>query len=59
MADGSTHIGLTNGHTFVVPHDHAGIEVPAKFRREALARGCIPVGAEPEKTQPDTFDRAL
>jgi len=56
--DGSTHIGLTSGHTFIVPHDRAGIVVPAKFRREAIAHGCLPVGMEPEPEEASTaFDR--
>ncbi len=40
-------IGLTSGHTIVIPPD--GDDVPPIFRREAIARGAIPVdvpGAE-------------
>jgi hypothetical protein len=58
MPDGSTHLALTSGHSFLVPHDKEGIDVPARFRREAIACGCIPVGMEPEDTKPDSFDRA-
>ena len=44
---GDCHIGLTSGHTFIVPSDSAGAEVPPRFRRAAIALGCIPVGTEP------------
>ena len=54
---GDCHIGLTSGHTVIVPGDKAGAEVPQMFRREAIARGCIPVGTEPEITERDTCDR--
>ena len=55
---GDQHIALTSGHTFVVPGDKAGIEVPQKFHREAIARGCIPVGMEPEAPEEaGGFDR--
>lgn len=57
MDDKSTHIALSSGHTFIVPHDRAGIEVPTRFRREAIARGCIPVGDEPESEEAAGFDR--
>ena len=52
------HLGLTNGTTFLVPNDRAGIEVPAEFRRAAIARGCLPVGMEPELPEHDTFMKA-
>ena len=55
--DGSTHIGLTTGHTFIIPHDKAGIVVPSKFRKDAIARGCLPVGMEPEEEEAAGFDR--
>lgn len=51
------HIGLTNGTTFMVPHSKEGIEVPVAFRREAIARGCIPVGVEVEAPKNEAFDR--
>jgi hypothetical protein len=52
------HIALTNGHTFLVPHEPAGVEVPTLFRKEAIARGCLPVGMAPEpEGEPETFDR--
>ena len=49
---GDCHIGLRSGHTFVVPGDEQGIEVPQRFRREALARGCITVGSGAEESEP-------
>ena len=52
------HIGLTSGHTFIVPGDKAGVEVPQRFRRVAIARGCIAVGMEPAATEADPFDKA-
>jgi hypothetical protein len=52
------HIGLTSGHTMVVPHDKKGTEVIARFRAAAIAAGCLPVGMEPdEETEPTGFDR--
>ena len=41
-----------------MPRDKAGAEVPKVFLRAAIARGCIPVGAEPREIEPDAFDRA-
>lgn len=35
-------IALTSGHTTVVSPE--GNEIPDRFNREALSRGCIPVG---------------
>lgn len=35
------HIGLTSGHTLVIPQE--GVEVPDMFRREAIARGAEPI----------------
>ncbi len=40
-------IGLTSGHTLVITPD--GTEVPPKFRREAIARDCKPVGVSTEE----------
>lgn len=51
------HIALLNGHTFLVPHDLKGIEVPKQFRKEAIARGCLPVGMAPEERDAETFNR--
>jgi hypothetical protein len=56
--NGDCHIALTTGHTFIVPGDKAGVEIPKQFRKDALARGCLPVGMEDESTAPDAFDRA-
>ena len=53
------HIGLTNGTTFMVPCAEEGVEVPTAFRREAIARGCLPVGVKPEQIAPEAFDRAV
>jgi hypothetical protein len=50
-------IGLTSGHTFIVPRNKEGVEVPQRFRREALSRGCLPVGMEPEEEEAQGFDR--
>ena len=49
---GDCHIGLTTGHTFIVPGDERGIEVPQRFRRAAIARGCILVGSVAEEGEP-------
>jgi hypothetical protein len=52
------HIALTNGETMIVPHDKAGIAVTARFRPTAIAKGCLPVGMEPEgEEEPTGFDR--
>ena len=40
--DEAIQIGLTSGHTIVITPD--GDDVPPIFRREAIARGAIPVG---------------
>lgn len=57
MEDGSTHIALPSGHTLIIAHDKAGTAVPPRFRREAIARGCIPVGMEEEADDSQGFDR--
>ena len=62
---GDCHIALTSGHTIIIPGDESGTDmakVPAglrpKFRKEALARGCLPVGMQPEpEEEGNTFDR--
>jgi predicted component of type VI protein secretion system len=41
----------------MVPGDEAGIFVPAMFRKTAIARGCIPVGMEPNEAESDALDR--
>ncbi len=38
------HIGLTSGHTLVIPPD--GVEVPHAFRREAISRGAEPMAPD-------------
>jgi hypothetical protein len=59
LEDGGTHIGLTSGHTMIIPNDRKGIEVPPRFRKEAIARGCLPVGMEPDEEEVDGgFSRA-
>lgn len=40
--DEAIQIGLTSGHTIVITPE--GDDVPPIFRREAIARGAIPVG---------------
>jgi len=42
--DEPLHIGLTSGHTLVIPGDAEGVDVPLIFRREALSRGAVPPG---------------
>jgi hypothetical protein len=51
-------IGLTSGHTMVVEPD--GTDVPPKFRKKAIAEGCIPVGMGTEEVEllPDETKRA-
>jgi len=55
--NGDTQIALTNGHTLVISGDRAGTKVPLMFRKEAISRGCIPVGMEEEEDQTGGFDR--
>lgn len=57
MDDKSTHLSLPSGHTLVVTSDKAGTIVPLRFRKEAIARGCIPVGMEEETEEGQPFDR--
>lgn len=57
MPNGDTHIALTSGHTFIIPRDKEGIEIPTRFRKEAIARGCLPVGMEEETDESNSFDR--
>jgi len=39
-------ISLTSGHTIVI--EPGGTTVPPRFRKEAVARGCMPVGVGAE-----------
>lgn len=39
---GDIHLALRSGHTTVITPE--GVELPDMFHREAIARGCIPVG---------------
>lgn len=57
LENGDTHIGLASGHTMVIPHAKTGVEVPSRFRKEAIARGCIPVGMADEEEEGEGFDR--
>lgn len=50
------HIALTSGHTFVVGTELT--EVPPLFRREAIARGCLPEGDEAPVLKGENFNRA-
>jgi hypothetical protein len=43
-------IALTSGHTLVV--EPTGSDVPVQFRKEAIARGCAPVGVGVEAPIP-------
>lgn len=52
-------IGLTSGHTAVVTTE--GNEIAAMFHKEAIARGCLPVGVASDGDTPvssGNFDRA-
>lgn len=51
-------IGLTSGHTAVVTTD--GNELAAMFHKEAIARGCLPVGipGEDHAGEASAFDRS-
>lgn len=40
-------IGLTSGHSIVIPPE--GREVPAAFRKAAVAEGCVPMGIGAEE----------
>lgn len=49
-------IGLTTGDTLTIQPD-GSTEVPTRFRREAIARGCVPAGVgtdEPEAPKEKT-----
>lgn len=58
QANGDCHLALLNGHTFIVPADPAGILVPDRFVKEALSRGCLPVGSVPDESETPSPDRA-
>ena len=52
------HLSLTSGHTLIVPADEKGRDVPEQFVKEAVSRGCLPVGMKPtEESAGDTFNR--
>ena len=55
------HIALTSGHTAIVPATRdvpEGVELEVIFRKEAIARGAVPVGISvEEKPQEPAFDR--
>lgn len=55
---GDCQLALTSGHTFVVPGDPEGAELPTvrqrDFHLEAVRRGCLPVGATPPEEEQDT-----
>jgi hypothetical protein len=57
-------IALTSGHTMVITKD--GTETPPQFRREALARGCLPAdmnlpagNGKPEPTKAELIAAAI
>lgn len=54
------HIGLTSGHTLVIPATDEGVDVPLMFRREALSRGAVVPGEQIDQdaTGNPGFDRA-
>jgi hypothetical protein len=43
------HMALTSGHSFVV--GQAPVEVPQRFFKLAVAKGCVPEGQEPPKDE--------
>lgn len=47
--DEPLHIGLTSGHTIVIPPE--GIELPQIFRKEAIAQGAEPDTGETDEQQ--------
>lgn len=56
--DDAVQLSLTSGHTCVVEPD--GTDIDPRFHREAISKGCIPVGVEmPEiaPPAPPQFDR--
>lgn len=58
LDSGDTVITLLSGHSFIIPHNPTGVEVPTRFQKEAIAKGCIPVGMAPEQDEEvNTFDR--
>lgn len=42
-------VALLSGDTITIPNDAKGVEVPTRFRKEALARGAVPVGIDVEE----------
>lgn len=54
-------IALTSGHTAIVPatrDEPEGVELDVMFRKEAISKGCIPVGIAVEETaDKPAFDR--
>jgi hypothetical protein len=44
------HMALTSGHSFVVGPEP--VEVPQRFFKLAVAKGCVPEGQEPPKDDP-------
>jgi hypothetical protein len=49
-------LGLTSGHMCVVPPAGEYGEVPSRFRRLAIAEGCLPEGVAPEEAAPAATD---
>jgi hypothetical protein len=46
----SVFLGLTSGHAAVVMAE--GTELHARFHREALRRGCVPIGEAVKQSRP-------
>lgn len=54
--DQPVHIALVTGHTAIVSPE--GNELQAIFHKEAIARGCLPEGVQPDAPPaPPEFDR--
>lgn len=52
-------VALTSGHTIVIPADEDGIEVPAMFHREAMARGAVLTDEGSAEIRTQAFNRQL
>lgn len=50
-------VGLTSGHTKVITHKPEGTDVPPMFRKEAIARGCVPVGVGADAEAPQETEK--
>lgn len=54
--EGDVHLALTTGHTAVVTPE--GVKLDRRFHKEAISRGCLPEGVQPDEPVAATgFDR--